>query len=258
MHRYLSTLVLVLFFIPLNAQDSIWFRYWTAGTSYTLPRHRFELGILEESRFGITDHLEISSHLLQNFLIPNLSLKKCWYSYHGFNLATKHGLFYPSPFMRTVAREGIGGFISPEFDIPDVLIISNQILLSFSPLKYTLLTAYSGIKFSIRGGELDSRTTIDLPFLYPRLAVLYSQPELDAGIDFRGYFTKRFGWMLAIDNYWLMNTSYNYFLENNVCLTYTSKKQTFRIETGSKLCYGDYLPGPQWHLLPMLSLAIKL
>ncbi len=258
MKRYLLFLFLSFIFINLKAQDSVMFNYWTGGTAFVLPKHRFELSILDESHYGLSDRFEISSHLIKSLLMPNLKIKISWGSYNGFYFASKHGLFYPSPFMRTVAREGIGGLISPEFNIPEMVSINNQIIVSCSPLKNTILSAYTGFNFALKSGELDERTTIDLPYIYPRLAVFYNRPEIVAGLDFRGNFTRCFGLKYNIDNFLFLNTSENYFLENTLVLTYTSKKQKTRIELGSKLSYGKYLWGEQWHLLPMLSFAFKL
>lgn len=258
MKRCLLLVILCIMQINLNAQDSVLFKYWTGGTAFVIPKHRLEMGILDESRYGLTDRYEISSHLLKSLLMPNLNLKISWGSYKGFYFASKHGLFYPSPFMKTVAREGIGGLISPEFSIPEMLAINNQIIVSCSPLKNTILSAYTGFNFALKSGELDERTTIDLPYIYPRLAVFYNRPEIIAGLDFRGNFTRCFGFKYNIDNFLFLNTSENHFLENTLVLTYTSKKQTIRIELGSKLSYGKYLWGPQWHLLPVVSFAFKL
>ncbi|MFZ4401358.1 MAG: hypothetical protein ACOYO1_15065 [Bacteroidales bacterium] len=258
MKHYFFTFIAIFLFVQLNAQDSLWFRYWTGSSAFTIPGQRFEIGILDESRYGMNDNIEISSYLLKNILMPNLSVKKFWGSFHGFNFATKHRLFYPSPFLRTIAREGTGGFISPEFEIPDMVSISNRFYVSYIPFKKMIFTVYSGINFALKFNKLDARTTIDLPYFYPRLAVFYNQPEIDAGLDFRGCLITHFGWLISNDNFLFFNTSENYFMESNVGLTFTSKKQRCRIETGTKLCYGKYLFGSQWHLLPFLSFAFKI
>ncbi len=258
MKKYLVVFTITLLCNNLNAQDSLQFKYWTAETAITIPKHRFELGIFDESRYGLTDNCEISSHLIKSFLMPTIKIKKYWGNYKGLIIATQHGLFYPSPFMRTVAMEGTGGLISPEFDIPDMISINNKIVISYKPLNNLLLSIYAGFKFAIMFGDLDSRTTIDLPYFYPRFAVFYHQPEIDFGINARGIIISRIGWNFNIDNFVFTNTSENYFMENNLGLTYISREQTCRIEAGYKLCYGNYAFGPQWHLLPMLSFAFKI
>lgn len=258
MKRYLFVLTITLLCNNLNAQDSLLFSYWTSETAITLPKHRVELGIFDESRYGLSNSCEISSHLIKSLLMPNFKIKKFWGNYNGLFIATQHGLFYPSPFLRMVAMEGTGGLISPEFDIPDMISITNKIVVSYKPLKNLMLSIYTGFKFAIVFGDLDARTTIDLPYFYPRLAVFYHQPEIDFGINARGKIISKIGWNFNIDNFLFTNTSENYFMENNLGLTYISRKQTFRIEAGYKLCYGNYAFGSQWHLLPLLSVAFKI
>ncbi|MCX6230587.1 MAG: hypothetical protein NTZ33_03490 [Bacteroidetes bacterium] len=258
MKRCLLMIFVGLFFFQLNAQDSLWFRCWTGGTAFTMPKHRIEMNFFDESAYGLTNSIEISSNLPMGLLMPQFSIKKYWLNVQGLSIASKHGIFYPSPFLRTVAREGIGGLISPEFDIPQMIAISNQIILSYSPFKKSIFSGFAGFKFALKSSTLDERTTIDLPYIYPRLAVFYSQPEIDAGIDFRGSIIKWMGWQFNTTTFLFMNTTENYFQETNLSLTYTSKKQKFKFIGGSKLCYGKYVPGPQWHLLPMFSFAFKL
>jgi hypothetical protein len=88
--------------------------------------------------------------------------------------------------------------------------------------------------------------------------VFYNAPEFDAGIDFRGQFFPRIGWLFNVENFFVRGTKNNYFFENKGVLAYTSKKQTLRIEAGGKLCFGKYPYGQQWHLLPVLDLIFGI
>lgn len=228
--------------------------YWTGGTAYTLAKHRFEIGLFTGSRYGITDKLELSTRPLLFLLAPQVKIKKSWGEYSGFSVATEHGFLYPTQILRLVARKGIGGLISGEFTIPEMFAIDNRLRISYKPFKNTILSANAGLTFAVKFNDLDSRTTIDLPVIYPRLAVFYNQPEFDLGIDFRGEFSPRFGFIFNVENFILANTTENYFLENKGILTYTSKKQSLRVEGGYQLCYGKYPSGSQWHLLPVIAL----
>ena len=242
----------------LFAQDSITRNYWTDGTACNLPKHRLELGLFTASRYGLCKNLEISAHPLMFFVMPQVKVKIAWGVHSGFILATEHGIFYPTVFMRLVAAKGTGGLISPEFTIPQMFAVSNRFLVSYRPFKMAILTAHAGITFAIKFGPLDRRTTIDLPVIYPRLAVFYNEPEFDAGIDFRGHFIPRLGWLFNVENFMVCGTNHDYFLENKGVLAYTSLKGNLRIEAGYKLCYGKYPPGPQWHLLPVIDLVFAI
>jgi len=233
-------------------------QHWSDGTAWTVSKHRVELGVLTLSRYGLTDKLEIAAHPLMVFLMPQVQIKAGWGEWSGIRLASEHGILYPTLFMRLVATKGIGGLISPELNIPQTFAIYNRVLASFGPSKNTLLTAHAGIAFAVNSGSLDKRATIDLPIIYPRLAVFFNQPEFDAGIDFRGKFSKLFGWDFNVNNFILAASTCNYFLENKGVLAYTSKKEKLRIEAGYKLCYGKYPSGAQWHLLPDINLVFGI
>ena len=256
-----KTIIFLIGFFLCNSvfsQDTLVKNYWTGGTACNIPKHRWELGLFTASRYGISNNLELSAHPLMFFIMPQVTVKAGWGAYSGFRLATEHGIFYPTQFMRLVATKGTGGLISPEFTIPQMFAISNRFLVSYAPFKQSILTAHAGIAFAIKLGPLDSRTTIDLPVIYPRLAVFYNQPEFDAGIDFRGKFIPRFGWLFSVENFIVCGTIHDYFMENKGVLAYTSKKETLRVEAGYKLCFGKYPSGSQWHLLPVVDVIFGI
>ena len=250
MKRVTLFIVVLLLSAGLSGQDTVKSSLWTNGTACNLPRGRWELGLMTVSGYGIRNNLEISTHPLMFFLMPQVKLKIGWGTHSGFTIATEHGIFYPTLFLRLVATRGTGGLISPEFPIPQMFAVSNRILVSYGPFRNSLITAHGGISFSVKSGPLDPWSTIDLPVIYPRLAVFYNQPEFDAGIDFRGQFTRCFGWVFNVENFILCGTKKNYFMENKGVLTYTAIKKTLRLEAGYKLCFGRYPAGPAWNLLP--------
>jgi len=254
MKKVILCLIGSLTFSGLFSQDTVTKNYWTYGTAYTLPKHSYEIGLVTGSRYGLNDNIELSTHPLIFLLMPQLNIKVNWGDYSVIRLATEHGILYPTQFMRLIARKGTGGLISPEFTIPDMFSIDNRILASYKPFKNAILTAHAGITFALKFDDLDPRSTIDIPVIYPRLAVFYNQPEYDLGIEFRGKFSPRFGWLFNIENFIFSGTTENYFFENKGTLAYTSKKQTLRVEAGYKLCYGKYPPGTQWHLLPLIDI----
>jgi hypothetical protein len=251
-------LVLVIISCHLFSQDPPVKNCWTGGTACNIPVHRWELGLFTASRYGITRNLEISAHPVMFFLMPQVKIKVGWGEYSGFILATEHGIFYPTQAMRLAAAKGTGGLISPEFTIPQMFAVGNRFLVSIRPFKKSILSAHTGIAFSVKFGPLSPQSTIDLPVIYPRLAVFYNQPEFDLGCDFRGQFFPRFGWLFSLENFFVCGTKENYFLENKCVLAYTSKKETLRIEAGYKLCFGRYPFGPQWNLLPALDLVFGI
>ncbi|MEI7981023.1 MAG: hypothetical protein WCI71_05190 [Bacteroidota bacterium] len=258
MKKLILCLIGIFIFGSLFSQDSITKNYWTDGTACNIPKHRWELGLFTTSRYGITKNLELSAHPLMFFLMPQVKIKVGWGEYSGFVIATEHGICYPTQFMRLVATKGTGGLISPEFSIPQMFSASNRFLVSYRPFNMSTLTFHTGITFALKSGPLDPQSTIDLPVIYPRLAVFYNQPEFDVGIDFRGKFIPRLGWLFSVENFIVSGTPCNYFMENKGVLAYTSKKETLRIEVGYKLCFGKYPAGSQWHLLPVVDVIFGI
>lgn len=256
--RIFLWLIGIIAFSNLYSQQPEWEKYWNQGTAYTQPKHRCELSLFNFSSYGLSDNLEISAHPLMFFLMPQVQVKAGWGEKSGVLLATEHGILYPTFFMRTVATKGIGGLISSEFSIPQMVGIYNRIIVSHSPFNNAIISAHGGITFSVNSETMDPGSSIDLPIIYPRLAVFYNQPAFDAGVDFRGKFTPVFGWLLSVENFILSGTAYNWFLENKGVLAYTSKKEKLRIEAGYKLFYGRYPSGPQWHLLPDINLTFGI
>jgi len=228
--------------------------YWTYGIANTLPEKRVELAFFTPSRIGLTNKIELSIHPLMFFLMPQVTLKIRWSSFSRFAIATQHGFSYPTQLLRLAARKGTGGFISPQFGIPQMVSVYNGILVSYGLFKQSILTVRAGIAFSIKSGSVDPASTIDLPIIYPRMAVYYNNPVFDPGIDFRGNFSRLFGWLFNIQNFIVYGTGYNYFMENKGTLLYTSGKSTFQLHAGYKLCYGKYPYGNQWQVLPVLEL----
>ncbi len=254
MKKIFPLILLVITSVNLFSENLVNVNRWTNGTAYTVSKHRAEIGVFTVSRYGLTDDLELSTRPLLFFVAPQFKLKKSWGEHSGFQMATEHGILYPTPLLRLLARKGIAGLISDEFAIPQMVAIDNRFLISCRPVGNTTLSAHAGITFAIKSGKLDPASTIDLPVIYPRLAVFYSQPEVDLGVDFQGNFSTRFRYIFNIENYILPQTTRNYFFENNGILTYTPKKQSMRLEGGYKLCYGKYPSGNQWHLLPKIAM----
>jgi hypothetical protein len=258
MNRLYIFLLGITLFTTSAAQDTLRLNHWTGGTAMNLSSHRWELGLLSTSAYGINNRLELSAHPLAFFLVPQAKIKIGWANLKGIRIASEHGIYCPTPFLRLVAAKGTGGLISPEFDIPFMVAITNRLLISVPVARFSLFTFSSGITFALKAGYLDPRSTIDLPLIYPRLAVFYSQPEFDLSAGYRGRIYKWLGWDFRVTNYILANTEENYFMENKGVLVYTSKKSTLRVEGGYKLCFGKYPAGPQWHLLPAVDVVFGI
>ncbi len=229
-------------------------KIWSEGTAYTLPQKRVELGLFQPLRYGQSQNIEWSTHPIYFFIIPNLNIK--WF--HGFYdnvaIASRYSMYYPTILLRTISREGTGGIISPEFEIPQMIGFNGEALFSKRLYENTILTTKLGLAFGVKFGGLDERTTIDLPLVYNRLAVFYHGYQLRGGVDLDGHLYKRWYYSLDMDYFYIPNVDHNKTFEHKGLLIWQKSVKT-KITIGYKLIYSEYPFGSQWHLfIPLLDI----
>lgn len=229
-------------------------RNWSSGTAYLMPAGRWEIGLFQSLRYGYSESLEFSTHPLAFFLIPNMNAKWSHGVYKGFKISTRHSIYYPTPLLRTIAREGTGGIISPEFHIPHLVSIYNEVLFSKPIANNQLFTGQAGFCVAIKSGDLDERTTNDLPLVFPRLNVFYQGYGFRSGCNLEGKLFRRWNYLVDADVCYYPSADDKMALEHKGLLLWT-KSQRFQLCFGYKLTYGEYPFGTQWHLLgPLLDL----
>ncbi|MBN1999874.1 hypothetical protein JW935_20120 [candidate division KSB1 bacterium] len=227
---------------------------WPTGSAYLLPPHRIEIGLFQPLRYGFSESLEFSTHPLLFFVIPNFDVKWAHGEMGGFTITSAHGITYPSLLMDLVSKEGIGGLISPEFDIPHILSFQNALLASRVLFDDHLFTGKLALNFAVKSEKLDSRTTIDLPVTYPRMSVYYHDFGFRVGMDMKGPLFRRFCYVFngELFYYPTAETDINSAFEHKGLL-YWNKSSKFQICAGYLLSYCEYPFGTQWHLLPLLD-----
>ncbi|MBC8183861.1 hypothetical protein H8E88_22435 [candidate division KSB1 bacterium] len=221
---------------------------WSQGTAHLLPKGRIEVGLFQPLRYGWSENLEFATHPLLNFLMPNLGAKWSHKPVAGFFISTRHSFYYPTPLLRVVSREGIGGMISPEFNIPHMISLYNEILFSKQITPNFLFTGKAGFAFALKSGNLDSRSTIDLPLIFPRLAIFYNGYGFRFGGDLKGKLFKRWFFLVDADLFYVPDENEGFAFEHKGLILWT-KSARFQITVGYKLSYAEYPFGTQWHLL---------
>ena len=223
---------------------------WSAGTAYTLPVGQGELGLFQPVRYGLTPNVEISTYKLITLLIPTAMVKVAWGEWHGWGRATRFTISYPTPLMRKLQSPlgmGLGdpdkfALISPEFDIPTMLLVSGELLLTLHDVSRFLLTTKVGLSFPLGSRELDDRTSIDLPLIYHRLGVLYSKVGFRLGVDLLRSLTPYWDVLLDGDLFVLPGLPGNLALEHKGLLL-RSKGQRVKLLFGYKLVVAKYPDG---------------
>ena len=212
---------------------------WASQSSaYLLPEKEWEIGFFQPFRYGSSEKINYSIHPTLFFIMPNLSVKILHHNGKMSSSATQHGFYYPTKLLK-ILQAGVqvgdetASLIAPGFKIPHMLGFSSDYIFT-KPYKIGTLSLYTGVNFGLVFGDLDPRTSIDLPLVYHRLGVFYNKYGLDAGIDFSKNITDA--------------TSHKFLLH------WQRSKRT-RFSIGYKYVYGDFPYGKQSRLLPYLPLV---
>ena len=225
----------------------------TAAASENLPKGNFETGLFQPLRYGLSENIEISTHPVLMFFIPNLSVQKRHPSWAGLALVSRHSLVVPTPLLKMVTKKGVGGFISPEFDIPLMIALKNEIQLKRTLNDSWILSGTAGLTLAYCSKKLDKRTTIDLPVVFPRLGVFYNGYGVNFRFGFAGSLFPRLDLLTDLNVLLLPGREEGFAFEHKNLFTWALSNRT-DIQIGYKLIFGEYPFGVQWHLLPLLDI----
>jgi len=238
---------------------------WDAHSAYLLPQKRWEMGLFQPFRYGYSESIEYSVHPLWFFVMPNFSLKKSQSDFAGFTSASQYKIVYPTPFLNMIAKAGIMGIIAPDFQMPPMLGLSASWLMSKN-MAGVDLTLNGGLDLGFAFGDLDTRSTIDIPLVYHRLGVYYNKWSIHTGLDIQKNLTQKFTVLFDLDLKLLPGLAEvqidpdasklmgEYSLEHKLLLIW-NKSENFRVLTGYKFVMGEYPYGSDMRLLPYIPMA---
>ena len=223
------------------------------NTAFNLKEGQYQVGIFSPLDYGYSDSLQLSTHPLLFFVMPNFDVKWLHSGFEGWQWASEHRFFAPTYLLRVLTREGTGGIISPEFDIPQMVAFYNGLVFSKQLHSGQIISLKTGFQLAVKSSKLDNRTTIDLPFVYPRMKVFYSGYRINAGGNFIGKLTEAWGYDFSLDLFWAEEMA----LENTGFVNWNSQGKT-QIRLGYFLSYAQFPFGEQAHLLfPLLDVVWK-
>ncbi len=244
---------LILFAIQAFPQNSSQENRWSYNSSYLMRAGKWESGLLQPFRYGISDKLEISTNALILPVLPNAGIKLSLGERCGFRLASEHSLSVPSVFLNFVSRKGTGGLISPEFDFPLMLGISSSLAASRPVCDSAILTFRAGFGITFHGREVNPLSTIDLPVFYPRMAQFYKGASIRLSSGIKGRICRKWNYEEAVQVFIITRKDNNFFAENTGNLMWTVGR-SLRIKGGYNLSYGNYPFGKHFQLWPSLDL----
>ena len=242
-------------------------RAWDSHSAYIIKEQRWEMGVFQPFRYGLSESLEYSVHPVLFFIMPNISFKRSQADLGTFKTATRYSMIYPTPLLNMLSKDNIGGLIDPNITMPPMLGLSGSYLMSKDIFGINT-TSKIGIDIGLALGELDTRSNIDLPLVYHRLEVFHNKWGVHAGVDLTKEITRRVKLFMDIDMRLLPDPdkdrggqeysmhSGDYSIEHKMLLVW-SRSPRFRVLAGYKLVTGDYPYGRDTRLLPYLPMMEK-
>jgi hypothetical protein len=251
------------FSAPVRADEASFAasRSWGGPSALTVPKGRLELGLLQSSRYGLTDRVELSIHPLWFFALPHAEAKFRYLQQGEFALAARGRVSYPTIFLGLVAREGSGGLLPKTSDPPIALMLEADAIGTFGLAPGALASLSLGLAVAARESFTNEELPLlDFPFLYSRFASLYAPVvpraalnlesalflgfHLDA--EFRGYLMPSLpdaGTALA--------------LEQALALEYRLGQRA-ALSFGMRVSEAEYPVGQRVHLLPYFDVRVGL
>lgn len=224
----------------------------THGTADVLDDGQWELGLYAALRRGMGNGLELSVHPLTAALSPHLAVKKVWRPDGSWRLASRHSLIYPTHLLRFLAREGTGGIIVADAQIPHILAADNRVIVSRSLGETTTLSLSGRMMLAASVGESDW-PSIDMPLAYPRTAAYQDHLATALGTQIDGQIWKSLYYRCELDG-WLLPLSEGQWAAELRATVPWRPTQGFTVELGSTAVMGAYPYGEEWHVLPSFDL----
>lgn len=229
---------------------------WDQPVAGTLPDGTLKIGFFRPLTYGITDRIQIATHPLLDFVIPNVSLQIWHHRGIQWDIASRYTLVYPTVLLRLLTRRGEFGIIAKDPTIPEIpqmIALTSQVVASTPVGKNAYFTGSAGITLAVRSGSLDTRTSIDVPLVFPRLRPYYTGAGLTGGIVQGGTFNRWWDYRLEGNIFWFPGVHENFFLEQRSLMIW-KPWQPFRLGFGGLLTFGIYPFGNHWQLLPLLDI----
>lgn len=250
----LLSLFFLLFPCVLFAQEITLHDRWGSNTAYLMTAGKWETGIFQPFRFGLSEKMEIRSNAIIMPVLPNAGIKISLGTSKDFVFASEHSLSYTTPFLNLVSFKGTGGLISPQYSFSFILSLSNSLVVSKPVGKASLLSVDAGFTFAIRDSKPDYQATIDLPLFYPRMAHYYDGSSVRASISFKGTITNKLFYEDKVRMYLITRNSDNLFVENTGIIMWAAGR-SLRLQGGYVLSWGRYPFGNHFQLWPTFDIV---
>ena len=224
-------------------------RPWSIGTAHTLPRGRIEVGIFQPLRYGLRDGLEVSTHALLNALMPNVRLKVGLAEWRDLTLAARFGIHFPTPLLMVLSREGTGGVLPPDVEVPFIVGWDMDLLVTYRLRAGYWITGRATALLAATAGE-STMPTMDLPLVFPRSSAYHHGVAFQVGVDLDAHLWRGLWYLVDVDLFLMPGGEGNFALEHTLMLSWRFTRG-FAAHLGYKMVWGEYPFGQQFHMLPL-------
>ena len=243
MKRFFTLPLIALFSAPVWAGAGS-----THGTAVVLEEGQWEIGLYAALRRGFSDGLELSIHPVTAFQSPHLGIKKSWSDQEDTHWASRHSLIYPTPLLKSLAREGTGGILAADSILPHIVVSDNRVMHSREISENTTVTVSGRLMLAASFGE-SNWTGIHMPLAYPRTAAYQDGLASAAGIQIDGIIVESIRYRVDLDGWYLPLSAGQWALEAKGTIPW-QPSESFTAQATATAIFAEYPYGTAWHLLP--------
>jgi len=246
-------------------------RIWTVGTANVLGNKDIRAALFQPSGYGLPHEMEIISQPVLLFIAPNVSLKKQWYKNKKFSVASKHGVYFPSYFLKQVAKTDLFSPYPNLSEIPSIVSFKNELLISygigastcpaFTSTEFNRENTFKGpttiftFKLGVQNGISLDNSNIDF-FIIDSYLFHHTYHYIDkfaffTGLDIDGYWYKNFDYGVDVD--FMMLTNNYWTVEHKAMVKWDSGRKFFNFILGYQASYGSYPNGNRFFIGPFID-----
>lgn len=249
--------------VSAEPRKNVW-RYETKTwkTAFVVPKKELHLSILSPVRYGLLPSVELQSFVgLWAFATPNVYLKKNWWE-DRWVVSSKHGLVYPTLGLKVLRKDNRKNTIRPTANIPQILAIQNEIILSYvlNPTcmkeeAFWIATFRLGTDFAIAGTRDETFNRMTYFSLFHRTASFYGDNVTYAGVQLEGDITRKIYFNAGADAYMVDFDGLNaYEVQANIIYHY-NQKLSFAL--GAKYIHVDSALEKESNYAPMMDVTYR-
>lgn len=228
---------------------------WPNRSPQTLEQGRKVWQLFGPKKMGAAKNMEWQIQPLFFFISPNLGLKKRWTNDNKrISIATVHKINYPSIYLNLFAREGAGGVLPKDSEIPPMISLRNEILIGINSEK-TILTLRGGIATAFKLGSAEKNfPDIDFPFLYNRTLAFNNTPNIYMGINIHQDIRPKLNLEADFTAFKVSNENNNFVYESKL-IFFWKKSDKFGLKAGAATAFGQYPYGKDFQIIPVFDIV---